>query len=203
MPIFIDLDEVLADFTESAARLHGLSRDQLEVLRAAKAVERPGGILWDIAVAMGLTDDEFWEPISALGEEFWLGLKPLPWCNQMLELVKSKTDNWFIVTSPSKDIECYTGKIKWIDFHLGAKDRAIITRHKSIFSTEDSILIDDKPSNLDTFIARGGQGVLVPTPGNTPITYKSVWDNPVDYVAKSLERLERIHIENYFYQGAC
>jgi hypothetical protein len=41
-----------------------------------------------------------------------------------------------------------------------------ITPRKYLFARPDALLIDDNPTNIDTFIQNGGQGLLVPRPWN-------------------------------------
>jgi 5'(3')-deoxyribonucleotidase len=179
MRIFLDMDEVLADFTGSAIALHGFTRERLEL-------GRPPGE-WDITKVLGISQDEFWKPINEKGEEFWKGLKPLPWMYDVLSLVESLTSDWYVVTSPCRNSCCYSGKAWWFDkfFPALACDKLIITGHKYLLAKgRSTILIDDRESNVKKFRQAGGNAFTFPTRGNNGHARA---DNPVDYIKTSLQ----------------
>ena len=135
--IFLDLDEVLADFVGSALKIHGISREELETHR------EPGR--WDITKPLGLSDDEFWEPIHAAGSGFWSGLDPLPWADELVGLVEETGVPWHVVTSPSRCPTCYDGKVRWLKDFFGADfDRFIISPHKEIYAGPGRVILDDR-----------------------------------------------------------
>ncbi len=171
MRILVDMDEVLADFAGSAAAVHGWTYDHL-------LDTKPKG-QWDMIEPMGLTPDEFWEPIHKLGEKFWVDLKMHPWVTDLIHLVMSVTDDWYVVSCPSQSLAAYTGKIKWLRGIFGQDfNRFIITSHKHLLAQENVVLVDDREATVKKFIVAGGKGVVFPSPHN----HLYELDNPVKYV---------------------
>ena len=89
MKIFLDVDEVLADFVGGACAVWGTT--EAEVL----PYWEPG--VWNmippLSRALGLpvtlTEEEFWAAIVERGDRFWLNLRPLPWAGRVIDLVQS------------------------------------------------------------------------------------------------------------------
>ena len=63
-----------------------------------------------------------------------------------------------LLTSPSEDNTSRLGKRLWVRNHLSPAPEVIFRfgDAKSDFANENSILIDDKPSNLVAFASKGG-----------------------------------------------
>ncbi len=157
--VFIDVDEVLADFVDGACKVHNI--------RASDITPKWSPDVWDMATVMGISNREFWRPISRLGERFWTELEALPWWGEVIDIVSGYTKDWYLLTSPSIDTSCYTGKVKWIKQHFGHNfDRFFITRHKHLLSGAGRLLIDDNPKNIAEFSDGGGKGLLFPHVGN-------------------------------------
>ena len=177
--ILVDMDEVLADFTGSALAVHGWTREQFEAER------KPG--VWDMTKTMGLTDQEFWNPINEIGQRFWEQITPLPTYKEIMKLVQQFTTDWFIVSSPSFCLGCIPGKQQWLSVYFGlvGRNRLIPTSYKHVMANDFTILIDDNEDNLKKFTEAGGHGILFPTKGNS--LYK-ISDNPVEHVKVMLER---------------
>jgi 5'(3')-deoxyribonucleotidase len=175
--LIVDLDEVLADFTTAAAEAHGLSRVELEARRD------PG--VWHIKEAIGVTSQQFWEPINQLGEAFWTSLKPLPWFEDLLALLKQVNCEWYIATTPSFELGSYTGKLKWIAEYLPNKlHHVFVTHHKHVLANEDRYLIDDSEKNVEKFAEEGGVGILFAHRGNCLHEFA---DDPVTHLVKQLD----------------
>lgn len=181
MTILLDLDEVLADFVGGALRVHGWTRERLET------VWRPG--TWSIVEPMGLTPEAFWEPINAMGDAFWLGLQPLPWAIDVVRIVDSVVDNWYIITSPGHHVSGYTGKIRWLRRFFGMTfERFVITQHKTLLARAGTLLIDDREDTVKAFEAAGGQGLLFPSRHNTLYRWA---DDPAKYLSGVLRKMLR------------
>ena len=179
--VFCDLDEVITDFTGAAIRLHGWTKDQLEEAR------EPG--VWEIPGPMGLTPNEFWEPIHQQGPSFWQELEFLPWAKDLIKLLDEATENtWQIITSPSRGLDSRIGKLTWIYRRMPRMlNRVHITGNKELFANPNSVLIDDREDNVIKFNAtRGGQGLLFPSPGNSLYNWSH---DPVGYTKEAIDEL--------------
>lgn len=156
MYILLDMDEVLVDFVGGALKAHDWTQKRFE------RVHRLGE--WSAASAMGMTEEEFWRPINAEGEKFWLQLHPLPWIHEVLRLVDAAVDEWYIVTSPSQSLAAYSGKALWLRRFFGSKfDRFVITSHKHLLARSEVILIDDREETIYKFLKAGGEGIIFPS----------------------------------------
>ncbi len=176
MAVFMDLDEVFADFMGSALRLHGWTREGLEEVR-------PPGV-WCAASSMGMSPEEFWRPITEQGERFWIDIEPLPWATELVELL-APLEEWYIVSSPSRHLSSRTGKLKWVQQHLPQKlDHCFLTSRKALFGRiPGAWLVDDRVDNLTAFTKAGGNGIVFPSWGNH---LSHMAHDPLPYVAKQL-----------------
>lgn len=155
------MDEVLSDFIGGACRVHGITREELESKRT------PG--TWAIEEYMGLTTDEFWKPINALGERFWTELEPLPWCVPFFSSLQEYGEHVVILSSPSDHPGCLSGKAIWLRKVLGPNVDFCPFRFKHYLSGPKRILIDDREENINNWSkACSNQtiGVLFPSQGN-------------------------------------
>lgn len=174
--LIVDLDEVLCDFIGAACKVHGWTRGRLETART------PGE--WGMTKPMGLTHQQFWEPINALGRDFWLNLQPLPWMNRLIELL-DLTGEWWIATSPSNDIGSYVGKLLWIKLFLPDKLHTTwVTQHKYKLGKVGRYLLDDRYETIVKFQKEGGTGIIFPHQGNH-CHYAA--DDPIPMVRQQLE----------------
>jgi 5'(3')-deoxyribonucleotidase len=179
MIVYVDLDEVIADFVGAALRLHGWELE--EFLRLHTLGE------WGMAPTMGISNNQFWRPINLMGERFWKNLDTLPWAHNVVDTLKELEVEWYVVTTPSNDPGSYSGKVHWIQGFFGSNfDNFFLTKHKSKLANPDSVLIDDKPGNVSSFTEAGGQGILFPTWGNCLHELRA---DPVSYVEKELKKL--------------
>ena len=173
MLLLMDLDEVFADFGGGALQVHGWTREQF-------VNKHPLGV-WDMCQTLGVTEDEFWEPIHNAGAQFWEELDPLPWFQGLLDWVNRLGMEWYLVSSPSRDPSSYVGKLNWIAQYFGATfNKFILTQHKHLLARRDTLLVDDKEDNIEKFRKYGGLSVLFPSVGNFLHKYK---DDPVSYLA--------------------
>ena len=174
--IFVDLDDVLVDFRGGAIRLHGWD----------PADCRPE--MWDMCESRGVTQEDFWKPIDEAGEDFWYLLQPHPWIHEVIELVERHVgEEWYIVTSPSRHVSSYVGKLKWVKAWFGAQfDRMIPMTHKHLLADYDRVLIDDSPDNILEFNNAGGIGILFPNVGNS---LHEQAHSPMDHVEEILTRI--------------
>ena len=181
MNIYLDLDDVLCDFVGAALKLHGWTRPQWE------AVQERGR--WEMLTALGMTIDQFWQPIHDAGEAFWVNLEEKVHFRQLLALADhyGGAGNWHIATSPSYSPSSYSGKARWIKDRLGFQfNRIIPIAHKYLLANERSLLIDDRADNVFDFIHHGGKGIIFPAIQNCLHEHSA---NPIPYVAQKLQEL--------------
>ena len=167
MILLLDLDEVVVDFVGGACKVHGITRQQMEHYREPGewTITKPLGLA-KTAGWCGLTQDEFWQPIHDAGVEFWEGLDKLPWFNDVLRWADDNFDQWFFVSSPSRETNSYTGKVNWLKREFGSDfDRFFLTPHKELLARRDRVLLDDRDDNLKNFSKWGGKCILFPTKG--------------------------------------
>lgn len=173
--ILVDLDDVIADFTGAACRLHGWDRKEIDEKRRGR---------WNLAELQGIELHEFWKPITYEGESFWIGLQSLPWAEELLALVENTTSDWHIITAPSRCPTSHGGKVKWMKRYFGKTfDRFAITPHKEIFAQPHVLLIDDREENIANFESAGGLGITFPTAGNSQYQLAA---NPMSRIEEQL-----------------
>lgn len=187
MRIILDLDCVLADFVKGASLAHGLSVADLlphwplgQYCMQTAVGRAIGRVDW--------RDEEFWGPLDGR-REFWADLPTLPWTGDLLRLVGSLTDDWYVATSNSDCPECVPGKQEWCNRVLGKGryfDRMIPTRHKHLLSRPGVVLIDDYDLNCERFRAAGGEAIVFPAHHNSRHEYKT---DPMSVVSSTLKRL--------------
>ena len=105
------------------------------------------------------TDKKFWEPIDKAGYQFWVNLN---WTSDGKELWDYiKKYNPELLSSPSIQNDSRVGKHNWVKKELPGVHLILRSADKkSEFAAPDSILIDDRPSNVEQWISAGGIGIL-------------------------------------------
>lgn len=193
--IYLDLDDVLADFIGGVCRAwHVATPDLLWHWTPGRWGITPP--LSDCLAHLGyhpagwqLTEEEFWGRINGR-EEFWSGLDALPWAGQVVQAVKEVADSWMTVTSvTSKCPSAYSGKVKWLQAYFG-KDWAWnlhLTNHKEDLARPGTVLIDDMEETVRKFRAMGGAGIVFPRHHNSLHHYKH---DPVSYIRSRLHQLK-------------
>jgi len=100
---------------------------------------------------------EFWKFIDQyVGIEFWSGMEWMPNGRALWSFIEPYGPK--LLTSPSRDNTSRLGKRLWVKDHLVPAPEVLFRfgDAKSDFANENAILIDDKPSNLAAFAAKGG-----------------------------------------------
>lgn len=149
--IYCDMDGVLTDFENrfvDLLRQEGRKYYSKEVINQ---VTRPK----HFKALEGET--EFWNFIdNHIGLEFWSGMNWMPNGRQLWSFIQPY--NPIILTSPSRQNTSRLGKRMWVREHLTPAPPVEFRfgDAKSDFANEKAILIDDKPSNLQAFAAKGG-----------------------------------------------
>ena len=160
--VYVDMDGVIADFFTALAEFRKVNhwKDQ-------------GEITLDTSIK------------ELQGTNFFETLPVFPFAKKLVNLVKSYTGgDWYINTSPLRDDleNSRKYKTKWLEKHDFKPNDIIVTKRKESYAVDKktgipNILIDDRPKNLERWVARGGVG----------IRYQANEDS-LDLIKKGLER---------------
>lgn len=153
--IILDMDGVLAEFDVAACRVHGLPENTVP-------------LRWDWYADFGISDEQFWDKIHALGDSFYGELvKPYPWVREVIDMV-CDADDFVIMSSPSNHPAGYAGKKIWLDKYVPglSPKQLIVGAQKHLLARPDRLLIDDGLHNIEAFESAGGQAFVFPQPWN-------------------------------------
>jgi hypothetical protein len=134
--IYCDLDGVLTDFDGQFKHYSGgISPDEFDKTR---------------------TPAEFWAVVGKGGEAFWISMRWMSEGKTLWNYIKNK--NVSILSAPSRADSSKTGKRKWVDKNLSPKPNVILVNadSKRKYADANSILIDDKPENIQQWESAGG-----------------------------------------------
>ena len=155
MIFYLDMDGVLVDFVGGIESRFGVN------LQAW-----PDGF-YDIREVVQcrlnrkVTPRDFW----ALGHAFWANLHPTRECKPLIDALEGCET--YLLTSPTLEPECASGKMAWIKYHLPQFMRkVIITPQKHLLANSNSVLIDDSDANCQKFISHGGIAICLSRPWN-------------------------------------
>ena len=142
--VYVDMDGVIADFFSALAKFRKVNH-------------------WKDEGEMSVEDS-----IKAIaGTEFFYTLPVFPTAKQLINMVESFTGGeWYICSSPLRgDHEnSKKHKLRWLRDNGFSPTGTIITGRKESYAVDKTngtpnILIDDKPSNIERWIAKGGIGI--------------------------------------------
>jgi hypothetical protein len=142
--IYCDMDGVLADFERGYEELTGID---------LKGEFKPDG-------------EEFWDPIKQAGVKFWVGLKWMPGGQQLWDYIKPHNPK--LLSAPSREESSRIGKYVWVKRKLpGTKLLLRSAFRKKEFANPNSILIDDRIKNIESWEQAGGIGIHHTSTENT------------------------------------
>ena len=155
--VFIDLDGVCSYWEEAAAKACGIYYKDEEIrkeLKNGKRLEKfVGG------------DSKMWPIIDSKGEKWWENLEKFYWTEDLISLVKKESNEWCILSSPNRNPECLSGKVKWMQKNWGKEFKNyLIGSNKHLCAHPNALLIDDTPKKINKFKEYGGQAFLWPHP---------------------------------------
>jgi 5'(3')-deoxyribonucleotidase len=153
------MDGVLSNFTKGCEQLFKVSLNPW-----------PDKGNYDTAQILGISQNDFWKKITERGSFFWSDLEVYQEGRLLLEHCEKLVgkDNVAILTSPTLDPDCASGKMRWVNKHFPKFNRRIlIGACKHICASKDAILIDDCDLNVQKFTTHGGNAVLFPRPWNS------------------------------------
>ena len=134
--IYCDMDGVLTDFEKRFEHFSGMHPQEYEKAKGTPA---------------------FWELIDVkVGVRFWVGMDWMPQGQQLWDFIQPYKPD--LLTSPSRDNASRLGKQLWAKNNLSPKPKVIMaySKDKQRYANENSILIDDKKSNINEWRAAGG-----------------------------------------------
>ena len=101
------------------------------------------------------TDKRFWEPIDKAGVEYWINLEWTPDGKELWDYIKKYNPE--LLSSPSIQNDSRVGKAKWVERELPGVHLILRSaKRKQEFAAPDTILIDDRDSNIEQWAAAGG-----------------------------------------------
>jgi len=149
--IYCDMDGVLTDFEKRFhQKLNEVGPDYYPMKDIQKVVKPK-----DFEAIFGI--EEFWNFIDKIvGIGFWVGMDWMPQGKELWSFISKYNPD--LLTSPSRDNGSRLGKQLWAKNNLNPKPKVIMaySKDKQRYANENSILIDDKPSNIDEWKAAGG-----------------------------------------------
>ncbi len=154
--IYCDMDGVLTDFESRFEHYTGMHPQEYEKSKGLAA---------------------FWNLIDVeVGIKFWIGMPWMPQGKKLWEFIQPYKPD--LLTSPSRDNASRLGKQLWAKNNLNPKPKVIMAyyKDKQRYANENSILIDDKKSNINEWAAKGGIAIRCK-------------DGNVDHVIEKLKEL--------------
>jgi len=154
--IYCDMDGVLTDFEKRFVTLLQQEGPKYYSKATIAQVTRPKH--FDKLEGT----EEFWKFIDQyIGMEFWSEMEWMPNGRELWNFIQPYGPK--LLTSPSEDNTSRLGKRLWVKENLVPAPEVLFRfgDAKSDFANENAILIDDKPSNLAAFSAKGGIAIEV------------------------------------------
>lgn len=165
--IYCDMDGVLTDFEKRFHEKLNEVGPEYYPLRDIKRVQKPK----DFEDIFG--PEEFWNFIdNIVGVSFWVGMDWMPRGKELWDFIQKYNPK--LLTSPSRNNTSRLGKNLWVKNQLNPKPKVIFaySADKQRYSNENSILIDDKKSNINEWAAKGGIALRVKNGDITPVLDK-------------------------------
>jgi len=134
--IYCDMDGVLTDFEKRFEHFSGMHPQVYEKEKGLPA---------------------FWELIdNKIGVRFWVGMDWMPQGKELWNFISPYQPD--LLTSPSRHNNSRLGKQLWAKNNLNPKPKVIMaySKDKQRYANENSILIDDKKSNINEWASKGG-----------------------------------------------
>jgi len=138
MIVYLDLDGVITDFEKA---FENLGQGTME-----EVINRGG-------------DSLFYALISGAGLEFWSQMEWTPDGRILWNFLKPHHP--IILSAPFNNFDSINGKKIWVKRNLGNVPLILKrAKEKKELATPNSILIDDRPSNIKDWNENGGIGIL-------------------------------------------
>lgn len=111
-------------------------------------------------------DALFFEPLNKVGKNFWTNMSWTKDGKQLWNCIKEYNPE--LLSAPTRDDSSRVGKHEWVQREL-PNTRLILrsAKAKREFANENSVLIDDKLSNIEEWKKDGGIGIYHTSTENT------------------------------------
>jgi len=162
--IYCDMDGVLTDFERRFHEKLNEIGPKHYPLKDIKRVIKPK----DFEEIFG--PEEFWNFIDGIvGVGFWVGMDWMPRGQELWNFISKY--NTKLLTSPSRNNTSRLGKNLWVKNNLNPKPKVIFaySSNKQNYANENSILIDDKKSNINEWTSKGGIALRVKNGDISPV----------------------------------
>jgi 5'(3')-deoxyribonucleotidase len=155
--IALDLDGCIAFWEKAAAETCGVDYEDEKIREELKNGKR-------METYVG-GDDKMWPMIDAEGEEWWEDMEKLPWADDLIDLLRKESKDFFFLSSPSDSPLCYSGKIKWVlKNYPDLSKKLILGTQKHMFAGPNTLLVDDTDKKIKKFREYGGHAFKWPCP---------------------------------------
>jgi len=142
--IYCDMDGVLVDFDKGYQTLTGKETHHVDVQGKSE--------FWD-AFRSGLENKKMQE------KDYWANLQWMPDGKELWDHIKQYKPT--LLSAPSRDPQSRWGKRIWVKKNIpGTPLILAYAPSKKNYANKDSILIDDRISNISDWNAAGGIGIL-------------------------------------------
>lgn len=171
LKLLLDMDGVIVDYCKGVCELHNRPNPYVHLVNRGR---------FDMAQIWNIKQDNFFEGCE---HDFWANLDFMPDGPKILEMVESKfgLENICLLSSPTRNLTCISGKLDWINKHIPQYSRSFLFGPQKHFCAHiDNVLIDDKDENVDDFIRHGGRAFLLPRH----------WNRAHHYSVETLYRLQ-------------
>ena len=155
--IACDLDGVVAFWEKAAAKTCGIDYEDDKIRKELKNGKR-------METYVG-GDSKMWPMIDKEGEEWWENMEKLPWADDLINMLKRESKDFFFLSSPSRSPICYSGKMKWVLKNYPKEDRNLFLGCKKHFVANPNVLlVDDTEKKVKKFREYGGHAFKWPCP---------------------------------------
>lgn len=182
--IFLDMDGVIADFCRRAAIL--FNRDIDDMYHSWTPMN-------DMYKELKISKSQFWSTIQK-DKNFWEALQPYDHLNDLLNILRGYTVK--ILTSPSSDINCPSGKKAWLHRYVPhLESTAIIAKDKFLLAGKGRILIDDTDDKILSWNEASPEAysITFPQPWNKNYEHRF---SKLEFVKRELDRIKEEYNKN-------
>lgn len=179
MKILVDMDGVVADFVKHVCNLMDFPDPFLNPAN------------WGDFYAFGKDSRFDW---GLLEYDFWASVPLTPEADELVELLELTfgRENIAFFSSPTDNVGCMPGKVKWIEENFPQhRNRFIFGKAKHFAAHPQALLIDDKDANIQDFQAHGGGTLLFPRRWNRWYPVTPAVENPMARMREGIAYQQR------------